>query len=188
MNHRAITLFSTLLLLLLTTQAVQSAPPVVNEVLPALEIKEIGEVVLGDDDFSFRPWHSDAGAGSVHVIQYLAATRSASEVFQPFTDRLAALYEPGIIGVTSIINLKAALWGTSGFVLSEVKKNKRKHPESTIVIDKNGTGRQTWGFEKKGAALVIVDKSSVVRFFATAALTNAQLDEAAALVEQLYNE
>lgn len=188
MNRLHTTLFSTLLLLLTITHAARAAQPALDQALPTVAIEERGEVILEGDEIVFRPWQSDAQTGEVRVIQYLAATRSASEVFEPFTDRLQTLYEPGVISVISIINLKAALWGTSGFVLSEVKKNKRKHPESTIVIDKDGTGQRTWALDKKGAALLILDKTGTVRFFAKSALADGQLDESVALVEKLHNE
>ena len=175
----------TVFLLALNATTALAAAPVVDQPLSVLAIDDKGELTLEGDDVTYQPWRSDSHAGNVHVIQYLAATQSASEIYKPFTDRLETEVEPGAIQVTSVINLKAALWGTSGFVLSEVKKNKRKYPDSTMVMDKDGAGTKTWELGKKGSALIILDADGNVRFVATQALTDTQLDEAIALVKSL---
>ena len=69
--------------------------------------------------------------------------------------------------MTTIINLDAALWGTTGFVVSEIKENKRKHPGSTLVLDEEGPGAVQWQLGEKGAGLAILDDQGIVRYFTT---------------------
>lgn len=164
-----------------------AATPVVNAPLPPLEVGNHGELQLQGDDIIYLPWQANAAPDKVHVIQYLAATMSASKIYAPFTDQLQQEFEPGAVQVTSIINLNAALWGTSGLVMSEIKKNKRKHPESIMVLDKKGYGASEWGLGKKGSALLIIDKQGDVRFFSKAALSDAELESAVALVKSLHS-
>lgn len=160
----------------------QAQSPSLNAPLPALSISDRGELKYDDDDFTFVPWTSDNAAGKVHVVQYLGATKSGSETFKPFTDRLGDAFEPGTIVVTTIVNLDAAMWGTTGFVLSELKKNKRQHPQATMVLDEAGSGVKKWSLGKKGTALAITDESGVVKFFTTEALSPEEVEATLALV------
>jgi len=177
-------LFAMLLNFFGSLQAI-AAKPVMNQPLAPLTIEDKGELLLEGDEVSYAPWRSNGHTGTVHVIQYLAATMSASEIYKPFTDRLESDVEPESLQVTSVINLKAALWGTSGLVMSEVTKHKRKYPDSTMVMDKNGAGTKAWELGKKGSALIILDTQGTVRFLATQALTETQVEEAITLVQQL---
>lgn len=183
--HLRITALLTLCVLCCGQQAMAGAP-VVGAPLASLAIENHGELVLEGEDITYTAWRSDAPSEKVQVIQYLAATMKASKIYTPFTDALSAAYEPGTIQVTSIINLKAALWGTSGLVMSEIKKNKRKHPESIMVLDKKGHGASEWELGKKGSALLVVDPEGVVRFFNNAPLSDAQLESTLALVKSLH--
>lgn len=165
-----------------------AAQPSIGAALSPLAIDKHGELMLEGDDITYAPWQSDTPRGKVHVIQYLAATKRASEIYKPLTDQLPATFEPGTLQFTSIINLDAALWGTSGFVMSEIKKNKRKHPDSAMVMDKTGKGAGDWGLGKKGSALLILDPGGVVRFFTSATLDEAQVASTIELLKVLVHE
>lgn len=157
--------------------------PFLDGPLPSLMIEERGEIVLEGDDFSFRPWNSEQAPSKVHILQYFGATQSDSELFKPFIDALQESLTPGTYHVTTIINLDAAMWGTTGFVVSEVKTNKRNFPEATIVLDEDGVGVKQWQLGKVGAGLVIVDGLGVVRHFSTEAMNGQQVDQYVALVQ-----
>tara|TARA_R110002110_G_scaffold415748_1_gene654836 strand:+ start:73107 stop:73682 length:576 start_codon:yes stop_codon:yes gene_type:complete len=157
--------------------------PAIEAPLPQLEIADRGEIILNNDEFSYRPWSTAQAPGKVHVVQYFGATQSDSELFEPFTDALQEFVTPGTFHVTTIINLDAAMWGTTGFVVSEVKKNKRTFPESTIVLDEEGVGVDTWELGKKGAGLLIVDSLGVVRHFTKQAMTDEEVERFVAMVE-----
>lgn len=155
------------------------SPVVVDAPLPLLEIPSHGEVVLEDDEYRYAPWSSHTNPGQVHIVQYLAGTLAASKTYRPFTDTLLDTYELSQYHVTTIINLDDALWGTSGFVTSQVKSNKREYPHSTLVLDEDGKGRDAWQLEKKGCALLIINSDGKVLYYTTNPMSDA--DQAIAL-------
>lgn len=154
--------------------------PTVDSPLPTLSIAERGELTMTADDFKFVPWSSDQSPGKVHVIQYFGATMGDRDVFRPFTDLLQTSFEPGAIHVTTVLNLDAAMWGTTGFVVSELKKNKKVHPKATMVLDDDGTGVKDWDLGKDGTGLIVVDDKGVVKFFSRKSL---EADEMSSTVE-----
>ena len=165
-----------LLLLLSYCTALTAAPALqLDQPLPAFTIEDRGELTLDNDQFDYRSWNSQQSPGKVHVIQYLAGTKSASKLFEPFTDRIQQEFELENYHVTTIINLDAAMWGTAGFVVSEVKASKRKYPDSTIVLDEDGVGAKRWGLDKKGAGLVITDSSGALVYFKQKPLTEEEM-------------
>ena len=62
--------------------------------LPDLSIADRGELLLQGDDFSFTPWVVAADLGKIHIVQYMAGTKGASEINKPFTDRLKEIPNP----------------------------------------------------------------------------------------------
>jgi uncharacterized protein len=163
------------LVLVLACGTTLAAAPAVNSPLPLLAISERGELIKTGDDFSFVPWRSDTNPGTVHVVQYFGASQAASETFKPFTDLLQSSLPPGTAHVTTVLNLDAAMWGTTGFVISELKKNKRIHPDATLVVDDKGTGVGAWDLGKDGAGLMVLDKQGIVKYFTRKALSEQEL-------------
>lgn len=151
-------------------------PPALEQHLPLVVIEDRGEIMLDSNEFSYRTWRSDRLPGGVHVLQYFAGTKAASELFAPFTDRLQEVLDPASYHVSTIINLDAALWGTAGFVVSEVKGSKREYPLATMVLDENGLGAKTWQLGSKGALLAILDGAGRVQFMSREALTPTQIE------------
>lgn len=149
--------------------------------LPQLAIDDRGELVLDNDEFSFQPWELPAAIGKFHVVQYMAGTKGASELNKPFTDRLKEI-AVGSYKVTTVINLDEAMWGTSGFVISELKKNKRRYPRSHMVVDADGIGRELWKFESKSSAIVIVDAAGSVRYLKDGAMSEPEIEQALKLI------
>lgn len=159
---------------------VQAATPTIDAPLPALNISERGELTLSGDDFKFVPWSSDTKVGKVQVIQYFGATLGDRDTFKPFTDLLQTSFKPGTIHVSTVLNLDAAMWGTTGMVISELKKNKRVHPLATMVLDDEGSGVAKWGLGEAGTGLLVVNNQGIVKFFTPEALSK---DEMATTVE-----
>jgi YtfJ family uncharacterized protein len=152
-------------LLLITAAGALAGEPRVKAPLPALEITDRGELTFVNDEFDYSPWSSEHNPGMVHIVQYFGGTMADSERFKPFTNLLQETLPLGTYHVTTIINLDAALWGTSGFIVSEVKDSKRKFPMSTLVLDEEGTGVQAWQLGEDGAGLAVIDKRGIVRYF-----------------------
>lgn len=174
--------FYSVLLTLASTLALAEVP-LVDSRLPALSIADRGELFLENDDFNFRPWSTEQNLNKVHIVQYFGATRGDSELFKPFTDLLQDNLSPGTYHVTTIVNLEAALWGTSSFVISELKSNKRKYPLSTIVLDEDGRGLNTWQLGKQGAGLAILDQQGVVKYFTKKPMTEAEISASLNMVK-----
>jgi len=162
-------------ILMISSAVALGQPPALQAPLPALDIADRGEIQYRDDEFSFTPWNSGNNPGKVHIVQYFGGTKGDSETFKPFTDLLQETFELGTYHVTTIINLDAALWGTTGFVVSEVKENKRKHPGSTLVLDEDGVGAVKWQLGKKGAGLAILDDQGIVRYFTTEPMSTEEM-------------
>ena len=174
------------LLLLLLLAPAQASTPVAS--LPPLQISKLGELVLEGDEFDYRQWRSGQPVNKVHVLQYFPGTMSASKTFEPFTDYLQVQYEPGSFHVTTIINLDAAVWGTGGFVVSEVKKSKRRYPRSTMVLDKTGDAVSAWELGEQGLGLFILDAQGKVHFQARNAMSEAVQAQAAAVFATLIKQ
>jgi YtfJ family uncharacterized protein len=128
------------------------------------------------------PWSSDATSGKVQVIQYFGATMKDSEIYKPFTDLLDSNFEAGTIRVVTVLNLDAAMWGTTPFVLSELEKNKRVYPDATMVVDDKGAGVTTWELGDSGRGLIITDAKGVVKFFTRQTMSADEMTAALALI------
>ena len=175
------------MIFLLSAHAAAGQAPAVNQPLPPMKIEERGELLFENDDFSYRPWSTDFNPGKVHIIQYFAATMSDSETFAPFTDRLQDSLEPDSYHVTTIVNLDAALWGTTGFAVSEIKASKREFPLSTIVLDEEGSGALQWQLGDKGSGLAILDRAGIVAYFTHEALSEIEIQAALDLIKNLIH-
>lgn len=147
----------------------------VGEPLPPLAITEGGELLLAGDEFSFSAWQAPARTGQIQVLQYLAARSNARDESKPFTDRLEQDLPEGSVHVTTVINLDDAIWGTSGFVVSEIKSSKRKYPKSTMVLDEGGLGLQHWQLQPGGANIVILDANGTVQYFKHGAMSAEEI-------------
>jgi YtfJ family uncharacterized protein len=157
---------------------------VVGQPLPELNIAERGELLLENDDVSYTAWQAPIQPGKAHVLQYMAGTAGASKINEPFTERLKVAEGLDIL-VTTVINLDDATWGTSGFVVSEVKKNKRLFPMSQLVLDEDGRGRETWSLPRKSSAIVITDASGIVQYVKQGAMDEQEIQSALDLLRAM---
>ncbi|MFL3653980.1 MAG: YtfJ family protein [Halioglobus sp.] len=174
-------LIPSFVLTLVCTHALAGAPTI-DAPLPKLSITERGELTMTGDEFGFIPWSSETGLGKVHVIQYFGANVKDKDVFKPLTDLLQTSFEPGAVNVTTILNLDAAIWGTTGFVMSELKKNKRLLPLAILVLDDNGSGVIEWELGKAGTGLMVLDDKGIVKYFSRQALSEAETASTVELV------
>jgi YtfJ family uncharacterized protein len=158
----------------------------IGEPLPELSIDDRGELVLlGEDKISYRSWQFSAHPDKVHVLQYLAGTKKARSQTQAFTDRLEEMLPKGSYQFTTVINLDDALWGTGGFVVGEVKSSKRKYPNSTMVLDEEGTGVQAWQLQEKSSAIVVIDTSGTVLYVKQGTMSEDEIEATVELIRQL---
>jgi YtfJ family uncharacterized protein len=174
----------TLTLLLLTAFPLAATNITVGSPLPSLTITDRGELVLKDDEILYEPWVLPQGIGKVHVVQYMAGRMSARGQTKPFTDRLESDLPDESVHVTTVINLDDAIWGSTGFVVGEIKSNKRKYPDATMVLDEEGTGRTTWGLQLKVATTVVLDPGGSVLYFKEGAMSETEIESTLELIRQ----
>lgn len=169
------------LTLFFTAQVVAKAP-VLDQPIPLLQIDDKGELVLSEGKYSYRPWRSTEAKNLVHVLQYFPATMRARKIFEPFTDRLKTDVPAGEFTVTTVLNLDAAMWGTSGFVVSEVKASKKEFPAASMVLDEEGAGQESWELGKKGALLLIMDSGGKIIYLTRKSLTEQEMNDTIGLM------
>jgi YtfJ family uncharacterized protein len=175
-------LFTGLIAGLATTLALAGQPQPGSR-LDDLTISDRGELVLSGGDVGYQSWNYPQAPGKVHVLQYMAATRSASEINKPFRERMKTeLPQGGEFLSSTILNLDEAIWGTSGLVVSELKSNKQTFPLAVIVADEEGVGRRQWDLQEDSAAVMVIDPQGVVQFFKQGAMTPAEIDSTLALI------
>lgn len=181
-------ILSTLMVILLAPLGYAGLPQP-GEPLTPLSIEDKGELILEGEETAFRAWRLGDAEGYPQVVQYLAARLSASKINEPFTDTLgAAGLSHDHYRVTTIINLDDALWGTGGFVIRELEKNKRAHPHAIMVADAQGTGLAEWELERENSAIILLDASGIVRFFKQGALSDTEIAEVVQMLRNLVAE
>ena len=177
-----------LLLLALTAWPCAAADVSIGEPLSPLAIDEPGELLYDGEDFSYQDWElPTAGIGKPHILQYMAATTTARDQTQAFTDALGDTFPPGTLHVTTVLNLDQAVWGSAGFVKRSVRSSKKEHPQSTIVLDEDGIGQSTWALSPKDAAVVIMDAGGTVLFFKEGMMEDADIATTLELLKQQVN-
>lgn len=161
--------------------------PVVGETLPGVSIDDKGSIELEGEEMVYQPWSTAMLKGKPVYLQHMAARASTDDINKPLDDAVEAKgYTPEQFHSAAIVNKDDAVWGTGAFVTSQLKKNKRRYPESTIVVDDNGTALKQWQLEKKNAAVIILSPEGKVLLFKQGALSSAEVIEAVAiLVDQV---
>lgn len=174
---------------LLAGQALASTPGVtVGGRLPDLNIEDRGELVLQDDEISYQPWNYPQQPGKVHIVQYMAATKSAGDMNKPFRDRLDTDLPDDSFSTSTILNMDDATWGTGAFVMSELKSNKRQYPRAVIVVDEEGEGIRQWQLQNDSSAVLVVDQQGTVRYFKQGKMTDAEIDSALQLIREYIGQ
>jgi YtfJ family uncharacterized protein len=173
-----------ILFILVTPAALSRAEIALGAPLPPLAIEDRGELLYEDGKFKYVPWQLPTGTDKPHVLQYMAGTLRARDQTRPFTDALEEHIPSKKIHVTSVVNLDAAMWGSSGFVISKLKSNKEKYPDSTIVLDEDGVGQKAWSLSPKEAAIVVLDAGGSVLYFNEGAMSDADIEETLGLIRQ----
>lgn len=173
------------LLLTTVTLTSQAANIELGKSLKPLTISDKGELFQKDKAFEFLPWNSDSLNGKLHILQYLAANMTARSINKPFTDSLNSLkkHQEKYI-ITNVLNLDDAFWGTSPFVIRTLKKAKKEHPESSLVVDKNADGRQHWQLKKDSSLIVVINKEGEVIYFKEGALTQQEIESTLQLIRK----
>ena len=177
-------IFGAFVALVMTTSSALALE--VGSTVPAFNINKPGELIIEGDKLNKAPWQSSAiGGGRPALVFYLPARASSEDDIDPLRQRLDKEdYEPGSFHSITVVNLDDALWGTSGFVESQVAKNKRAHPRATMVLDQKGKGRQVLKLPKKTTVVFLANAEGQVIDYREGALTEQAADEVITLLHQ----
>jgi len=163
----------------------QAATITVGQQLAPLAIKTKGEIVLQGETITHKKWDSASMRGKVQVFQYMAARMGIDAINKSFIDAVTVAQFPiDKFAVTTLINLDDALWGTSGIVSAELKRNKKEHPDAVMVVDKKGKGLELWSLQSKNCAIVILDGTGKVLFFKEGELSDEDIKANLVLIQQ----
>ncbi len=160
--------FLFLLMITLIPGFVFSANLKVGQTIPYFDLKgdnddEIGRLKVKGDGIEYLDFSVAGLTGKVRSILYIAATMSASEINEAYTDALTAAKIPTDKYQTVILmNLDEALWGTGGIVKGKIEKKQKGIPTSMFVIDEDGDGLKKWGIKTDYAVIVIDQQGKVI--------------------------
>lgn len=149
-------------------------------------IADKGELVYQHDEFSYKNWNSAQLPGKVRVVQHIAGRSSSKVMNAAVVEAIKAAHLPRErYQTTTIVNTDDAIPGTGMFVRSSIESNKKQFPWSQFIVDDNGTAKKAWGLEDGGSAIVVLDAAGKVRFAKDGALTQQEVKQVVALLQQL---
>ncbi|WP_202306031.1 YtfJ family protein [Dryocola clanedunensis] len=157
-----------------------------GKLLPQVAIAERGELLLNNDDFSYRPWRSAELAGKVRIIQYIAGRKSAKKKNSLLITAVKEANFPNDrFQPTTIINTDDAIPGSGFFVRGKIEKNKRNYPWAQFIVDSDGLGRLAWQLPEENSTIVVLDKAGRVQWAKDGSLTPQEVDLVIALLRSL---
>jgi YtfJ family uncharacterized protein len=155
--------------------------------LPLLDIREGGEIYIGENTIVEKPWSSKSfeSKGQVQFVQYVAANRGAVSQNKMFTDALKKKqYSSEELETTIIVHMADTISLAKGFVVRKMAKNKARHQSISFVIDDKGLGLERWGMKNKSCAVIILDASGKVLFAKDGPLSETEVENTIKLIDQ----
>lgn len=154
--------------------------------VPAVGIADRGELILDNNEFSYKNWNSSQLPGKVRVVQHIAGRTSAKEKNATLIEAIkAAKFPHDKYQTTTIVNTDDAIPGSGMFVRSSLESNKKLYPWSQFIVDSNGLVRQSWQLEEESSAIVVLDKEGRVEWVKDGALTQQEVQQVIALLHKL---
>lgn len=161
----------------------------VHQRVPAVGVNDKGELLLNDDQFSYKSWNSAQLHGKVRVIQHIAGRTSAKEENAPLIEAIKAAGLPhDRYQTTTIVNTDDAIIGTSVFVRNSIEDNKKHFPWSQFIVDSDGAVQKAWHLEPAGSAIIVLDKTGQVQWVKDGALTPQEVQQVTSLLHTLVNQ
>ena len=157
--------------------------------VPPVGVADRGELMLNNDEFSYKKWNSAQLAGKVRVVQHIAGRTSAKEKTATLVEAIKSANLPhDKYQTTTIVNTDDAIPGTSMFVRSSIESNKKLYPWSQFIVDSDGLVRQSWQLEEKGSAVIVLDKAGRVQWVKDGSLTPQEVQQVIALLHKLLGQ
>ncbi|WP_432454594.1 MULTISPECIES: YtfJ family protein [unclassified Agarivorans] len=154
-----------------------------GESLPNISIDKVGELQLVDEQISYSPWNTKQLAGKVRLVQAMAGRSSAKEINAAMIEAIKnANFAAQTYQTTTIVNLDDAIFGTSMFVQSKLKSNKKKFPHASFVLDKDGQLFDLLDIKPKSSAIILLDTQGKILFAKDGALNKQEIKQVIKLI------
>jgi len=156
-----------------------------NQVLPHVEVKNHGELILKGNDVVYEKWHTNKLQGKVRVIQAIAGRSAAKEMNAPLMAEITKQkFDEAFYQTTTIINQDDAMWGTGGFVKSSAQESKKEFNWSSLILDEKGSVAKKWQLNEESSIIIILDKASNVLFVNEGALSSDEIKNAISILKK----
>lgn len=157
--------------------------------VPPIGITDRGELILQNDDFSYKNWNSAQLAGKVRILQHIAGRTSAKEKNAALIEAIKSAKLPhDRYQTTTIVNTDDAIPGSGMFVRSSLESNKKLYPWSQFIVDSDGVARGAWQLDKESSAIVVLDKDGRVQWAKDGALTQEEVQQVIGLLHKLLSK
>ncbi|HFZ8994464.1 TPA: YtfJ family protein [Citrobacter freundii] len=152
-------------------------------------IADRGELILNNDDFSYKPWNSAQLPGKVRILQHIAGRTSAKEKNATLIEAIKSANLPhDRYQTTTIVNTDDAIPGSGMFVRSSLESNKKLYPWSQFIVDSNGVARKVWQLEEESSAIVVLDKEGRIQYAKDGGLSQQEVQQVIALLHKLLSK
>ena len=157
-------------------------------VLP-INITDRGELLLNNDDVSYKCWSSIELVGKVRVVQYIAGSTSAKKKNSMLIKAIKnANFPSDRFQPTTIVNTDDVILGSGFFVLGKIEKNKRRYSWAQFIIDSDGLGRKTWQLNEESSTILVLDKFGHIQWAKDGSLTPEEVHRVLSMVQKLIDE
>lgn len=181
---------SSLLILALLAPFITSAHNFeVNQRLVPVGIADKGELILDNNELSYKNWNTAQLPGKVRVVQHIAGRSSAKEQNAPLIEAIKAANLPhDQYQTTTIINVDDAIIGSGIFVKNSIEDSKKQFPWSQFIVDNQGVTAKAWQLIPAGSAIVVLDKEGRIQFAKDGVLTQQEIQQVTDLLHNLLNK
>ncbi len=181
---------NSLLAMILLTPLVTSAHNFeANQRLLPVGIADKGELILDNNEVSYKNWNTAQLPGKVRVVQHIAGRSSAKEQNAPLIEAIKAANLPHEqYQTTTIINVDDAIIGSGIFVKNSIEESKKQFPWSQFIVDDQGVTAKAWQLIPAGSAIVVLDKEGRIQFAKDGALTQQEVQQVTDLLHNLLNK
>ncbi|MDE8035594.1 YtfJ family protein [Actinobacillus equuli subsp. haemolyticus] len=157
-----------------------------NAALPSVTVAKDGELTLNGNKVNYKNWQSSNLNGKVRVIHHFAGRSSVKDKNKALIEAIkAAGFDRAKYQTVTIVNADDAIVGTGVFVKNSVENGKIENPHSQVVLDQNGSVKNTWGLKAKESFIAVLDKTGKVQFVSEGKLSPVQVQQVIDLVKQL---
>nr|WP_314427878.1 YtfJ family protein [uncultured Erwinia sp.] len=154
--------------------------------LPPIGVTDRGELVIAQDKIHYQRWNSARLTGRTGIVLHMAGRLAAKESNAALIQAIENAHFPAAtVQITTIVNTDDAIPGSAIFVRQSLESSKKETPGAQFVVDEKGAVRQAWQLAAGGSAAVVLDKQGRVRFAKDGALTDEEVRQVIALVQQL---